>query len=102
MKNFHEKFMEIVKATQEDAEEFNPSSTLQLQQLLYAPFKRNKVAKEKTADEEALENLETAENGSAMDEEEVYGDEEPKRKVVRTEVNEFPEVKIFQVPNTKV
>jgi hypothetical protein len=100
MKMYHEKFMNLVRATQKDAEEFNPSSTFQLQQLLFAPFKRQKVEKPKDEDP-ALEGLEPAENPSSNAEEEVYGDEEPKRKVNRTEVNDFPEVRIFEVPNTQ-
>ena len=42
---FKENFNNWVQSTQEDAYEFNPSSTQQLQQLLYAPFRRVKVKK---------------------------------------------------------
>lgn len=96
--------MEIVKETQVDADEFNPSSVQQLQQLLFAPFKRVKQAA-KPVKEEALEGLEVFDNGeqgSGSDPEEVYGEEAPTRKVVRTELDEFPEVRAFTVPNTKV
>lgn len=104
MKLYSAKFMELVKETQTDADEFNPSSTQQLQQLLFAPFKR--IKQKKAEPEEALQQLDTLseyDNGVAeIDTEETYGDEAPKRKVVRTELDDFPEVRPFVVPNTKV
>ena len=97
--------MELVKATQEDAEEFNPSSVQQLQQLLYAPFKRVKKMTKPENNDPALSNLEFAtenESNGSSGEEEVYGDAEPKRKVTRNEPDDFPEFRAFTVPNTKV
>jgi len=96
--------MELVRATQEDAEEFNPSSVQQLQQLLYAPFQRVKKAKTEPSDP-AVASLDFAPEGESnglSGEEEVYGEDEPKRKVTRNEPDDFPEVRAFTVPNTKV
>ena len=93
--------MELVKLTQEDAEEFNPSSVQQLQQLLFAPYKRIKKEVKKNPNEEGLSGLEYAEGGEGMGDEEVYGDEAPKRKVTKNEPDDFPEVRAFTVPNTK-
>jgi len=95
--------MEIVTMTQKDAEEFNLSSVQQLQQLFHAPFKRKKAPKAEKEEDVEINGLETfgnegSENGES---EEVYGDEEPKRKVNRTEIDDFPEEKAFKVPNTK-
>ena len=104
MKLYASKFMELVKETQTDADEFNPSSTQQLQQLLFAPFKR--IKKKKEEPEEALQQLDLLSDndnsGAEMDTEETYGEEAPKRKVVRTELDDFPEVRAFVLPNTKV
>lgn len=96
--------MELVKLTQEDAEEFNPSSVQQLQQLLFAPYKRIKKEAKKNPDEEGLSGLEYLPEGGMEgmgDEEQVYGDEAPKRKVTKNEPDDFPEVRSFTVPNTK-
>jgi DNA polymerase I-like protein with 3'-5' exonuclease and polymerase domains len=38
--NFESKFLEWVHKIQEDAHEFNPSSSHQMQQLLFAPFNK--------------------------------------------------------------
>lgn len=105
MKKYSDTFKEFVRATQEDAEEFNPSSVQQLQQLLYAPYKRIKKAAPKPDESDsAASSLEFAPEGEVNGEngEEVYGEEEPKRKVTRNEPDDFPEVRAFTVPNTKV
>jgi DNA polymerase-1 len=103
LERYAAKFMEFVKMTQEDAEEFNPSSVQQLQQLLFAPYKRIKKEVKKNPDEQGLASLEYLPEGgsSGMGDEEVYGDEAPKRKMTRDEPDDFPEVRAFNVPNTK-
>lgn len=82
-----------MKSTQEDADEFNPSSIAQLQQLLFAPFKREKVTKAQT------ENDDNNEDGLDFEEAEI---DEPKRKNKKTELDEFPVERSFTVLNTKV
>jgi DNA polymerase I len=44
---YEQKFLEWVHKVQDDAHEFNPSSAQQLQQLLFAPFKKKKIEKKK-------------------------------------------------------
>ena len=96
--------MEFVKQIQDDAEGFNPSSTQQLQQLLFAPFKRIKKNKKEVLDEsiQQLDIFPGDEESIGSEVFEVYGEEEPKRKVVRTELDDYPEVRAFTVPNTTV
>ena len=64
--------------------------------MLYAPYKKAKQP-EKKKEDDPLADLEPtgSANGSNGEDEEVYGDDAPKRKVVRKEMNEFPEVKAF-------
>ena len=79
---------------QEDVDEFNPSSVAQLQQLLFAPFRREKVTTKAQTDTED-------ENGEGLDFEEAEI-EEPKRKNKRNDQDEFPIERSFTVLNTKV
>lgn len=96
--------MEFVQTTQKDAEQFNPSSNLQLQQLLFAPFQKPKPKEPLSSNEDQNSELDDLEatGGQGNEDEEVYGDDAPKRKVVRKELDEFPEIKAFQVLNVKV
>ena len=75
------RFASFVDTHLPESPEFNASSPAQMQQLLFAPFKRNKRAakgnKSKVKTEEEQEDL-------------------TKMKRVLVEVNEFPEVRIFR------
>ena len=108
MKSYHDKFMEWVKITHTNVDHFNPSSTHQLQQLLFAPFDRikTKVTTNKQLDP-GLEQLdfciENTKNENKNDDENENEDEdEPKRKMNRKELDHFPITRAFIVPNDKV
>ena len=49
---YEQKFLSWVHKVQEDAQEFNPSSAQQLQQLLFAPFSKRKDRKRKGTEQE--------------------------------------------------
>lgn len=92
-----EKFMSWIRKTQESAHQFNPSSTQQLQQLLYAPFKRIEVTKPVSEDQLDMRDF-------AGNEEEP--DEDPGLQAVVKKprnidvVNDFPEEREFKVENS--
>lgn len=69
---YETEFLEWVYSTQEDAKEFNPSSTQQMQQLLFAPFNKTKKAKK----------------SFSVDDEDF-----------KTEAWDFPQVRNFRVEN---
>jgi hypothetical protein len=114
---YQNEFLEIVKELQPDAYEFNPSSPAQLQQLFFAPFKRNLASKRNNSsskinlikapkrfneniydDKEEIE--EQTENNVENENNEIENfEEEDPMKITRVfkEINEFPEVRYFKV-----
>lgn len=102
-----EGFKQWVLKIRPDLDEFNPSSTQQLQQLLYAPFKRSHPVKKTQSEHDGSENddfmndFDKAELEMAGRElkETVAGVKAPRN--IDTDM-EFPLVREFKVPNTKV
>ena len=96
LKASEQKFKEWVKSTQQDPNigEFNPSSTQQLQQLLFAPFDRKVVTdkkKIKESDEELIEDLDNDEGAKPV---------EVKRVNKIADATKFGETRTFKVLNT--
>lgn len=93
------KFIDWVKMIQPEAKDFNPGSTQQLQQLLYAPFKRTAVQKAKNLNEDELEVFTRDFAGQ-----EETAEEDSMKSTVKKPRNidqamTFPEVREFKVPN---
>lgn len=114
--SLEEKFLAWVRSIQPEADMFNPSSVQQLQQLLYAPFKRNKAPSVPKLDQTSV-NIDDFENNFQTENQpddleeptsellEEVDDELP--VIVRKPSNlsllsEFPEVREFRVENLKV
>ena len=100
IKNLESQFIGWVRSIQPSATEFNPSSTQQLQQLLFAPFSRKHVQSTKPEELEVdmrdFGELEQPEEG-----------EEARVSIVKKPrnidtISDFPEVREFQVENTDV
>lgn len=104
------KFHDWVKKIRPEATAFNSSSTQQLQQLLYAPFSRNKnisSARKRLlpeTDEQLLHDFDAVEMDMSMDEETEQPLITPVQKAQRNiDVNDdFPLVREFKVENTEV
>lgn len=102
-------FKSWVLSIQPDLQEFNPSSTQQLQQLLYAPFKRQKVDKKnktKIAESETFKEYDFDEAEFDMltpDQARILGAHSGERtpRNIDTEMD-FPEERAFKVPNESV
>jgi len=99
-------FIEWVRKIQPDAYEFNPSSSQQLQHLLFAPFKRNNSIDKKRGKKEDLNPLDFAGNEeednsqSGSDDDELTG---PKKSARNIDVmNDFPLEREFKVENIRV
>ena len=94
MLRYKNEFMEFIKEVQPQAFEFNPSSTQQLQQLIYAPFKR-KIDKN-VSSKKNIDNLQKDNNELESIEEDT--DEDP-MKITRvfTEINDFPKTRYFKL-----
>lgn len=111
------KFLDIIHELVPDAIEFNPSSMQQLQQLLYAPFKRKIESKSKNNSQNKIilgkkvlkiESIWEDEQNSELEVQEdsehtnkaVIADEEPVdvMKVVRNfkVVDDYPQIRIFK------
>ena len=110
-------FLDWVRSIQPEADQFNPSSVAQLQQLLYAPFKRSKApSKAPKAEpdvsikdfEKNLEELRLKEERAAAAEEndDIEEDEELPKTVKKPSkislLTDFPEVREFKVENLSV
>lgn len=101
-------FKDWVLSIRPDLNEFNPSSTQQLQQLLYAPFKRSKKVKsqkDNTAPEdEFISDFDNAELDMLESQEPGFSYRNITDRTPRNiDVNmDFPEVRGFKVPNTIV
>lgn len=106
IKNLENQFINWVVSIEPTATEFNPSSTQQLQQLLFAPFSRKLMPSTKKEDPDlnmkdfadAIENPE-----ESLDPE----SDESRMKIAKKPrnidtVNDFPEVREFQVENNDV
>lgn len=104
LNSLERKFKDWVLSIRPDLDEFNPSSTQQLQQLLFAPFKRTRKVKKPDAspiDEEILKDFDQAEldmldNGGLS-----KGNSERTPRNIDTNMD-FPEVRGFKVPNNIV
>lgn len=97
------KFLEWVNSVQDGLTEFNPSSTQQLQQLLFAPFERKGSPKPQPVQEQpTLDQAELAEMEVLEEMEEDEDEEEKMQLFTRTlKVQEkFPIEKSFKVLNT--
>jgi DNA polymerase I-like protein with 3'-5' exonuclease and polymerase domains len=104
IKNFEETFIKWVTSIQPSAVGFNPSSTQQLQQLLYAPFKRKAIDFAKEGDPD-LNLKDFPENQEEIDQD--GNSEEARISIIKKPrnidiINEFPEVREFQVENNDV
>lgn len=118
----NEEFISLIRELAPDAIEFSPSSVQQLQQLLYAPFKRKDPSKDKSVNENLPEvdvskfqtkkkskssfweptaaEAEGQADPEAEAEEAAEGaDEDDPFKIVRNfrQVDDFPEVREFKV-----
>ena len=118
------RFLDIIHEVAPDAIEFNPSSTQQLQQLLFAPFARKKDNKDKATGNDVMkigkkllkkelvwESVVTDEQNNNSIEQNEEGDQglllpskvdqqdDDLLKIVRNlkVVNEYPEVRVFKV-----
>lgn len=102
IKNLESQFISWVRSIQPSATEFNPSSTQQLQQLLFAPFSRKAVQATKT--EELEVDVRDFGDLSQHDDEQ---DGEARVSIVKKPrnidtINDFPEIREFTVENTDV
>jgi len=112
---YQNEFLETVRELLPEAYEFNPSSTQQLQQFLFAPFTRKVINKKDADDKNGKNQIKVAkkatenvfEGEEIADEELDESDEngiddannEDPMKIVRNfkQVDEFPEVRYFKV-----
>ncbi|CAD8076713.1 unnamed protein product [Paramecium primaurelia] len=86
MKQYEQNFIKWVQTTQEgDVSQFNCSSTQQLQQLFFAPCKKQQTKKTPQMMKEEEEEDEYLSDG--------------RKKSIRKEVEDLPEVKSFQIDN---
>ncbi len=103
------KFLEWLHAIRPEADQFNPSSVQQLQQLLYAPFKRIKVAKDDTSTQEHLDLTDFEGNRYEADTDDAaegLGESDMAPTVKKPSsislLSEFPEEREFKVENPTV
>lgn len=112
------KFISWVHNIQPNARGFNPSSTQQLQQLLFAPFSRQRVDKRKgegggfTPENMDMQEDEDVPSGEGEESEymqrmNMRAEENERTKIVKKkrnidEVSDFPLVREFKVENTTV
>lgn len=116
----NDEFIQIIREIAPDAVEFAPSSVQQLQQLLFAPFKRKEMDKPKKGKSASnvkftpaksqqsgvWESSETADHEQGLDGEEISeekdfepAEEEDPMKIVRNvkKVDDYPAVRFFKV-----
>lgn len=98
------RFTEWIRKNQPDLYEFNPSSTQQLQQLLYAPFKRVSIKKNFATNTIYIDRRDFSGNDFGDDVVEDYGEdfEAAERKPRKNDVMDyFPEEREFKVENVR-
>jgi DNA polymerase-1 len=109
IKNHEKNFIEWVQSEQPEAREFNPGSTAQLQQLLFAPCRR-RLSKEKASKlkTKKLSDEEEGENGIfEQDEDDIANflnnsNGKPKKNESSQEVEVLPAQRSFKVLNVFV
>lgn len=101
------KFLDWVHSIRPEADQFNPSSVQQLQQLLYAPFKRTKAATRLHQEAESLDLRDFENNRHQQILEDAEADSDDQQQTAKKPrnidmINDFPEVREFRVENATV